>query len=236
MDLFSTDPDRPGVFAVGQIATGIFALGQMATGVIAIGQVARGVIAVGQGAVGFVAVGQGAIGVLYAGGMMAVGGRGFGICLKVLPKVRISRHERPKLPPLTELAGFAEESRGWLLCRVGKDGELLVDGAPAPLELSAEATAQLATAAKEGHNHACVTVEVDERLKEEKAGAYREAADRERVLVGRRLSSWFEGQPRVHLEGPLTSPGGLFVRFLGFLALIAAWWLIAGQDIAAIFK
>lgn len=236
VDLFSTDPDRPGVFAVGQVAWGIFALGQMATGVIAIGQVARGVVAIGQGAVGFVAIGQGAIGVLYAGGMMAVGGRGFGICLKVLPKLRISRHLRPKLPPLSSLASFATEKRGWLLCQVSRDGELTVDGAPAPLELTDEAKAQLQKARADEHNHACVTIEVDERVKEERAGAYREAADRQRVLVGKRLSSWFEGQPRVHLEGPLTNLGGLFLRFVGFLALIGAWWLLAGQDVAAMFK
>ena len=221
---------------MGQVAWGIFALGQMATGVIAIGQVARGVIAIGQGAVGFVAIGQGAIGVFYAGGMMAVGGRGFGICLKVLPKLRISRYLRPRLPPLTPLAGFERDKRGWLLCEVTRDGKLTVDGAPAPLELTEEAKAQLAGARNGDHNHACVTIEVDERVEDERGGAYREAVERQRVLVGKRLSTWYEGQPRVHLEGPLTSVGGLFVRFLGFLALIAAWWLLAGQDVVAMFK
>ncbi|MCB9597306.1 MAG: hypothetical protein H6719_31565 [Sandaracinaceae bacterium] len=235
MEIFSTDPDRPGIFAVGQVATGVFALGQMATGVIAIGQVARGVIAIGQGAVGFVAIGQGAVGVLYAGGMMAVGGRGFGGVLKVLPKVRVSKHVRPKLPPLSELASFEEQKRGWVLARV-RHGQLEIEGAPAPIELSPEATQQLGAAVESGHNYACVTVEVDERVRDARAGAYREAVDRDRVVIGKRLSSWFEGQPRVHLEGPLIGPGGLVLRAFGLCALVAAWWLFAGQDIVAMFK
>jgi thioredoxin reductase len=35
--ILSTDPDVPGIFAIGQVATGVFACGQMATGLIAIG-------------------------------------------------------------------------------------------------------------------------------------------------------------------------------------------------------
>ncbi|MBX3269372.1 MAG: hypothetical protein KF729_03880 [Sandaracinaceae bacterium] len=234
MDLFSTDPERPGVFAVGQIAYGVFALGQMATGVIAIGQVARGVIAVGQGAVGVVAIGQGAIGVLYAGGMVAVGGRGFGGILKVLPKVRLRRFQRPKLPPLSTLAELAQAARGWLLCRVTPDG-LEADGRPAPLELTDEARGHLETARAEGHTHACVTVTAEERVVEERGASYRAGVERERVLVARRLSSWFEGQPRVHLEGPLTGAGGLLLRAVGMVALAYAWWLLAGTDVAALF-
>src|SRR5262249_51914018 len=69
MDLGSTDPDRPGVFAFGQFCRGIFALGQMSVGVVAVGQLAMGCFVLGQGAVGLVAVGQGAIGVLYGVGM-----------------------------------------------------------------------------------------------------------------------------------------------------------------------
>ncbi|MCA9682233.1 MAG: hypothetical protein KC457_08560 [Myxococcales bacterium] len=109
MRLLSTDPDEPGVFAVGQVAYGIVALGQMATGVIAIGQVARGVIAIGQGAIGLIAVGQGAIG-LYAGlAMLGIFGRGFP--LPVVPKL-----PRPRqLPGTTDLSqvrmGYGD---GWI--------------------------------------------------------------------------------------------------------------------------
>ena len=235
--ILSTDPDHPGIFAVGQLAYGIFALGQLSTGVIAIGQVARGVIAIGQGAVGIVAIGQGALGVIYAGGMMAVGGRGFGICLKVLPKIKVTKYERPSLPPLSTLDELSnpEQKRGWLLVEI-QDGKLVVDGREAPLELTPDAVAQVKQAIAEEHNHACVTIEAKERVVEPEAGgAYRQAAERERVLVGKRLSSWFEGQPRVSLEGPLTSIGGLFLRAIGMCGLAAAWWLLAGQEIYALF-
>ncbi|MCZ7680559.1 MAG: hypothetical protein M5U28_18060 [Sandaracinaceae bacterium] len=233
MDWLSTDPDRPGVFAVGQEACGIFALGQLATGVVAIGQVARGVVAIGQGAVGVVAIGQGALGVLYGAGMVAVGGRGFGLALKLLPKVRIERFERPALPPLSRLEQLraGEPAHGWLLARV-EDGALTVDGAPLELEATAELAGQLREAVQAGHTHACVTVEVEDRAQPPQGG-YRQAAPRERVLVGKRIKSWREAQPRVHLEGPLTDAVGLVVRAVGMAALAWAWWLIAGADITA---
>lgn len=234
LEIISTDPDRPGIFAVGQLACGIFSLGQLSTGVIAIGQVARGVIAIGQGAVGIVAIGQGAIGVLYAGGMMAVGGRGFGICLKVLPKITITRHQRPNIPPLSSLDELEDQARGWLLVEV-KDGKLMVDDREAPLELREEARAQIEQAVLAGHNFACVTVETEDRIVEPESAAYRQALGREKVLWAKRLSSWYEGQPRVHLEGPLTSVGGLMLRAIGAFALGAAWWVLAGQDIYGMF-
>lgn len=229
MDLISTDPDRPGVFAVGQQAYGIFSLGQLSTGVIAVGQVARGVIAVGQGAVGVVAIGQGAIGVLYAGGMMAVGGRGFGICLKVLPKITLERYERPRLPPLTELSAYesGEREQGWLLVELDSP-EL------GRLSYSPEARAQLEVARREGHTHACVTVSSERRVVESEAG-YREALERERLLLGHRLSTWREAPPRLKMEGPLTSIPGLFLRALGMVGLLVAWWFLAGQDVARLF-
>jgi len=233
VELFSTDPDRPGIIAVGQIAYGVFALGQMATGVVAVGQVARGVIAVGQGAVGFVAIGQGAIGILYGGAMLGVVGRGFGGVLEVLPKVRVQRFERPKLPPLSSLAELRSADRGWVLARI-EDGELRVDGAAPSLELSDEAKQQLADAVKSDANHACVTVEATERIRDDQQ-SYREAVERDRVLVGKRMTTWFEGQPRVHLEGKLTNLPGLLLRFVGLLGTLFAWYLLAGHDIVALF-
>jgi len=236
LEILSTDPDRPGIFAVGQLAYGVFALGQLSTGVVAIGQVARGVIAVGQGAVGIVAIGQGALGVVYAGGMMAVGGRGFGICLKMLPEIRISRHRRPTLPPLSTIEELSSGmDNGWLLTRI-VDGELVVDGRTAPVDLDAAARAQLEAAVAAGHNHACLTVNVEERVIDDDAGGYRRAADRERILTCPRLSSWFEGSPRVHLEGPLRGVGGLVLRAIGMCALGVAWWLIAGRATFALFS
>ncbi len=234
MDLLSTDPDRPGIFAFGQVAYGIFALGQVATGVVAIGQLARGVIAIGQGAVGFIAIGQGAIGVFYAGGMMAVGARGFGFVLKVLPSVVIERFLRPKLPPLSALSDFDEARRGWLLARL-RDGSLRVEGEPATVQLSDEASQQLQVATAAGHNFACITVEVHEQLAKDRGSAYREAAERNRRLVGKRLSSWYEGPPRLRTPGPLTGLGGLLLRSVGMVLLVAAWWLLAGADVARLF-
>lgn len=235
LEIISTDPDRPGIFAIGQVASGVFAFGQLSTGVIAIGQLARGVIAIGQGAVGIVAVGQGAIGVLYAGGMIAAGGRGFGFCLEVLPKIRVSKHVRPALPPLSSLAELQDLERGWLLVEV-EGGELVIDGREAPLELTPEAREQIAKAIAAEHNYACVAIETKRRVVEpESGGAYRQAAVSERILVGKQLSSWFEGRARLHLDGPLTSIGGLFLRAVGMCGLVGAWWLLAGAQIYALF-
>ena len=110
MDWVSTDPDRPGVFAFGQQAYGVFAFGQLACGVVAIGQVARGVIAIGQGAVGIVAIGQAALGVLYAGGMIAIGGRGFGICLKSAMKPWTMVSILSKWARMAASSGFSSSS------------------------------------------------------------------------------------------------------------------------------
>lgn len=233
MRLFSTDPDEPGVFAIGQVAVGVFAFGQLAVGVIAIGQLARGVIAVGQVAVGFVAVGQGALGVLYAGGMGAVGGRGFGLCLKVLPKVVLERFERPQLPPLGTVQDVIAKGRGWVLARI-KDARLWVDGEPVDFELSDEAKAELGRAIAQDHNHACLTMRSEQRIVRQEGG-YRDAAETEQVLRVQRLSSWVERSPEVRLEGPLTSIGGLLLRALGMCALVAAWYFIAGFEILEMF-
>lgn len=239
MDIISTDPERPGVFAFGQSAWGIFALGQLSSGVIAIGQVATGVIAIGQGAVGIVAIGQGALGVLYGGGMIAVGGRGFGVCLKVLPKIELHRFERPSLPPLSTIEELSDvlpgapTERGWVLAEV-KDGALLIDGARAPFELSEEAKGQLRDATQAGHTHACVTVVPERRVVESEAG-YRRAAEQEVVLEGRRLASWKEAPPRIEMKGSMTGPAGLLLRALGMVGLAAAWWVLAGMHVFAMF-
>ena len=236
MDWVSTDPDRPGVFAFGQQAYGVFAFGQLACGVVAIGQVARGVIAIGQGAVGIVAIGQAALGVLYAGGMIAIGGRGFGICLKLLPKIRFERFVRSSIPPVSSLTEIEASSarRGWMLAEI-EDGALAFEDRDATVELSEEARATLAQGVRDRHTHACVTVKIEERTVQADAG-YREAAPRERVAVGARMNTWREASPELHLEGPLTGVGGLLLRALGVAVLVAAWWLIAGQSIAAILQ
>lgn len=234
MRIFSTDPNEPGIFAIGQVAVGVFAFGQLSVGVIAIGQLARGVIAIGQVAVGFVAVGQGALGVLWAGGMGAVGGRGFGLCLKILPKIVLEKFERPQLPPVGTVRDVVEQGRGWVLARI-KDGRLHVDGEPVDYALSDQAKAELAKAIQAEHNHACLTMRAEDRVLDQDAG-YRQAVERERVLSVARMSSWVERAPQVRLEGPLTSPGGLFLRALGMCVLVAAWYFIAGFEILGMFQ
>lgn len=235
MDWISTDPDRPGVFAFGQLATGIFAFGQLACGVIAIGQVARGVIAIGQVAVGVVAIGQAALGVVYAGGMVAVAARGFGICLKLFPKIRAERFERPEIPPVSSLAELRAGPRrqGWLLAEI-EDGALRYEDADADVALSEEARETLREAAAAGHTHACVTVRVEERALPSDGG-YREAAPREQIALGARMQTWREAPPKLRLEGPLTGAGGLTLRGLGLLLVVLAWWIIAGASVAGIF-
>jgi hypothetical protein len=239
MDWFSSDPDRPGVFSVSQEAYGIFALGQMATGVIAIGQLARGVIAIGQGAVGLVAVGQGAVGVFYAVAMIGVGGRGLGGVLPILPKIRIERFERPVTPPLTTLRELerGDVEDGWLLARIeptSAGAVLDVDGRTLGLEQKPEVAGKLSVAGGADHTHACVHVQAEERRRDPDGG-YREAQPSERVLVVDRFQSWREAAPRAHLEGPLTSIGGLAIRALGLFVLAAAYWVLAGADIFALF-
>lgn len=74
MRWFDAGQFAEGFVAVGQGARGVIAIGQGASGVIAIGQLSRGVIAVGQLALGVFAFGQLAVGLVWAGGMVSVGG------------------------------------------------------------------------------------------------------------------------------------------------------------------
>ncbi|HJL17517.1 MAG TPA: hypothetical protein RMH99_17750 [Sandaracinaceae bacterium LLY-WYZ-13_1] len=235
MELLSTDPDRPGVFAFGQFAVGIFAFGQIATGVIAIGQVARGVVAVGQAAAGLIAVGQVSFGVFWSAGMVFVGGRGFGFGLKLLPMVRVERSERPELKPPTPWAAIRDgaEDRGWVLAEL-HDGRATVDGQPLPVELSPAAARGLERARAEGHTHASVRIGAETRVASDARG-YREAVDHDRALVARHVVTWREALPRLRFEGPLTSIPWLLLRALGFAALPVAWWLLAGEAVYGLF-
>ena len=108
MRLVSNDPGELGFLAFGQVATGV----------IAVGQIARGVIAVGQGAIGVVAIGQGAIGILYATGMVAIGGRkGWGIGFPLIPSIGAAR----VLPDTTRLEAIAGSGPGWIHASLGTD-------------------------------------------------------------------------------------------------------------------
>ncbi len=83
----SVEQQAYGVLAIGQEATGVIAIGQMATGVIAVGQIARGFVAIGQGAIGVFALGMGSVGLVYAVGMVGVGGMGLGLVLPLVPSL-----------------------------------------------------------------------------------------------------------------------------------------------------
>src|SRR5215216_647459 len=92
-----------GFIAIGQEATGFFALGQIATGVIAIGQVARGFFVIGQVGFGLTSVGMGSAGLIFSVGMLGVGGRGLGLIVPLVPRLRDPR-ELPDTVGFEELA------------------------------------------------------------------------------------------------------------------------------------
>ena len=113
------------MIAIGQVATGFIAVGQVATGVIAVGQVARGFIAIGQGAIGVVAVGMGSVGLVYAVGMVGVGGRGLGLVLPLVPSLG-PRFAVPATEPAARLLGGADRAGSIQATLVaGDDGPVL---------------------------------------------------------------------------------------------------------------
>src|SRR5687768_16940479 len=92
-----------GFIAIGQEATGFFALGQIATGVIAIGQVARGFFVIGQVGFGITSIGMGSAGLVYSVGMLGVGGRGLGLIIPLVPRLKDPR-QLPATVSFEELA------------------------------------------------------------------------------------------------------------------------------------
>jgi len=102
-----------GIIAIGQVATGVIAIGQSATGVIAIGQVARGGLAIGQLAIGVWSIGMASFGLMWAAGIVGVGGKaGFGFILSALPNFGRKRI----LPETTTLDALYKTRRwaGWI--------------------------------------------------------------------------------------------------------------------------
>ncbi len=209
MRLFSTDPNEPGVIAVGQHAVGIFAFGQFAYGVVAVGQIARGVIAIGQGAAGVFAIGQVAFGVFAGGlagfglwrsygwvslgawrvgGLLGIGGRhaSGGI---VLPLVPTSLEEPlPSLPKATPSHDLERGtvSEGWMTAVIGPDGRLVAD-----LPLGATVVGEeIQSAIREGHDRAMVRVRVTHAPRTD----YRAVARRE--LVADHVITWSSRRPR----------------------------------------
>jgi hypothetical protein len=123
LPLFSTDPGKPGIIAVGGDAVGVLAIGMSATGIIAFGVQSRGLIAIACGAsVGVVAISFGAsVGLLatsvgFAGGLW---GGAYGIELPVSPG---PFPRRVKDTGEGTLEGLQPDESRWLRVRVERDG------------------------------------------------------------------------------------------------------------------
>jgi len=86
----STNDHEFGIVSVAQVAHGVFAFGQLARGIIAVGQVAIGVVAVGQASFGVFGAGMVGGGVAWFAGI-GVGGRGKGLCLRLIPGLDLPR-------------------------------------------------------------------------------------------------------------------------------------------------
>jgi hypothetical protein len=242
--VFSTDPNEPGVFAVGQEAVGIFALGQSALGVVAIGQFARGVIAIGQLAVGCVCVGQGAFGLFHGSGMVAVAGqRGYGLVLHLLP--RVVAEPAPQLHPPTPIASLlgGEATSGWIPMSI-------VAAAGAPTAVSDEAPGvavdlrAVQGALQAGHaggfDRAHVRVRAEVAVE---PSGYRET-QREVTLVAEEIVA-HRTKPRRHLAYPLPPMGkpggragrlGIALRTLAWLIALAVVYFVVFEPLAHAFR
>ncbi|MBX3125825.1 MAG: hypothetical protein KF718_03885 [Polyangiaceae bacterium] len=128
-----------GFIAIGQFATGFFALGQIATGVIAIGQVARGFFVIGQVGFGLLSLGMASGGLVYSIGMVGVGGRGLGLIIPMLPRLRELRQLPPQTPFERIARGDAED--GWVEAVVregqGRQFRLEIPGARTTVKIDA---------------------------------------------------------------------------------------------------
>jgi hypothetical protein len=229
MRLFSTDPNEPGIFAVGQLSVGIFALGQLSLGIVAIGQLARGVFAFGQLAVGVVAIGQGAVGLFHGTGMVALAGqRGFGIVLHSLPRL-VAEPAPPLAPPMPVSDIVAGDvPSGWIPARlvVGPAGPRVIPDDGKDLEVDvllvrAELLAGVARGCDRAHLRVRREVAIDQ-------GGYRQA-HREVTLVAEQVVVYPSRRPRHLAYGrpPAGRPGApatgveIAFRTLAFVIAVA---------------
>jgi hypothetical protein len=229
MRLFSTDPNEPGVFAVGQLSVGIFAIGQLSLGVVAIGQVARGVFAFGQLAVGVVAVGQAAVGIFHGTGMVALAGqRGFGLALHSLP--RLVTEPAPSLAPAMPVADILAGNvpSGWIpsVLAVGPTGPRVIpdEGEDLHVDISLVRD-ELLAGVERGCDRAHVRVRREVTIDE---GGYRQA-EREVTLVAEHVVAYPSRRPRHFAYGrpPADKLGAratgveIALRTLAFLVAVA---------------
>lgn len=233
MRLLSTNPDEPGVFAIGQVATGIFAFGQMATGVIAIGQLARGVVAVGQLAVGFVAVGQACYAPLWGGGMVGITGRGFGFVLKMLPKYRPDFGAPEGWATCGGLIDAREKGQGLVRAQIRSHALYGEDGQPLDLLVGPFAAPALAQA-----EDSQAIVHVAAESVQDTDGTYREAPQTHQVLRAQAITPWKRWPwPLEAITGTGCAPlWQLLLRAVAFVGVVVGWYFIVGEAIVDMFR
>jgi hypothetical protein len=226
VQLVSTDPNRPGIFAFGQVAVGVFAFGQSALGVVAIGQLARGIFCVGQGALGVFCVGQGSVGLWHATGMVALAGQsGYGLALHTLP--RRLREAPPVLAEPTPLSAFAarEVTEGWIPARLvaGEGGgpELVFEGG-ARVDASA-IEASLAEGLRRGADRAHVLVRAEVVVDD---GRYRSAATHTDLVAATAIVYAKSRPVRIAYGVPPSGAPGEPASVAG-IALRSAAWMFA---------
>jgi hypothetical protein len=231
--IFTTNPNEPALLAVGQEAVGIFAFGQVALGVVAVGQMARGVFVVGQLAIGVVGLGQGVACLGWGGGMVGVAGRGFGVVLRVLPKLRRGSGRPVGLPAemtMQQLSRAPAGTRGTVFGAL-QNGVVHADTtAVAALDSLPQVVETLRAAPPDGQ--LAMVVEVGQREIESAEVDYRAAPAMQRTFTIVQAVPWtpwrwpFEAMSGT---GP-ASLGELLLRGLGMTALCLAWWFIAGSE------
>jgi hypothetical protein len=227
VDLVSTDPNRPGIFAFGQFSFGVIAFGQAALGVVAIGQLARGVLCVGQGAIGVSCIGQGAIGLWHATGMVGLAGpRGYGIVAHLLPV--LVPEPVPALPDIASLDDIVEGriEGAWVDAKIfRRDGapQISIDGAPKIDGAAVRAAVERGLAA--GCDRARVKLRREAVVD---AGGYREAETHAEFFVDDVVAYW--SRPPKHLAygrlpkgapGPPATSREIALRSIGYFFVLA---------------
>ncbi len=239
MQLFSTNPQSPGIFAIGQEAVGVIAIGQGALGVVAIGQIARGIFCLGQGTIGVFCVGQGSVGLVHATGMLGIGGTsGYGIVLHLLP-LRVAE-PLPNLPPTISIDSLVrrEMSDGWIAASItlGPDREptVVIDGM-----LRVETSAireRLASALQRGQDRAHLRVRADVVVDD---SLYRSAethmaliADDAITYTSKRPHHWSYGRPPKGVVGGPASIAAIVARSVLWLVVLAFVTAVTLQPLA----
>lgn len=213
MQFVSVGGRAEGFIAIGQEATGVIAIGQQATGVIAIGQIACGCFCLGQAAVGFVGWGQAGVGIFHAVGMVGVGGRGFGLVIRLVPGVGRKR----VVPEVIDVRSALHGNRGWVEADLFFDSHglgLASQGQRLPVKFDR----RLQSGAKSLTVHGTQTV-----------WAY--LSQHAGVVVCERIQ---HAPPRPFERSSFFVWAAL--QFAALVALATVWWTFIGPDVARILQ